>query len=125
MPHQCTNCDEVYPNGTEAILTGCPECGWNRFKYMKEMPGDEAVPEEETESSEKQAIIDSIERAHESGGKEVPLLEDGSIESVRIVEEGSYEINVSSLMDKEEIIMSIGEEGKYVVHLPSAFKGED
>lgn len=125
MPHECTRCETVYPNGTEAILSGCPECGWNRFKYVKdEEPEEEATPAQGDGEGEdrlkRREVLDRIERAHEASGPEQAASVD-DIASVQMEEEGSYRINVSSLMEKEEVIMSIGESGRYVVHLGSAF----
>ncbi|MBS1263201.1 MAG: hypothetical protein MAG715_00372 [Methanonatronarchaeales archaeon] len=119
MPHQCTGCDTVYPNGTEEILSGCPECGWNRFRYILEEDGSDKEAAEP--AGDGGGIIGELERVHESGA-EALTLRDGDIESVRVLDEGSYEINVASLLEKEEIILSIGEAGRYVVHLPSAFR---
>jgi predicted nucleic acid-binding Zn-ribbon protein len=42
MPHQCTNCGHVFADGSKEMLSGCPDCGGNKFQYH---PGD--VPEEE------------------------------------------------------------------------------
>lgn len=33
MPHQCTSCKQVFPNGARDILSGCPECGGRKFQY--------------------------------------------------------------------------------------------
>lgn len=119
MPHECTGCGEVYPNGTEAILKGCPDCGWKRFRYIK----DGRLGPEAGEEGGGQDLLSRLERAHEEGERPATL-SDEDIESVKVLDEGSYEINVSSLMEKDEIILSIGEAGRYVVHLPSAFKDE-
>ncbi len=135
MPHQCTKCEAVFPNGTEEVLSGCPECGWNRFMYIRadrsEDRGDVETagePEEarDEDSLKRREILERIEMAHESSGEVIPLDPDESVDddiaSVWMPEEGSYRINVSSLMEKEEIVMSVGESGRYLVHLPSAFK---
>ncbi|WP_232686801.1 OapC/ArvC family zinc-ribbon domain-containing protein [Halobacterium zhouii] len=49
MPHQCTNCGHVFNDGSKEMLSGCPDCGGNKFQYH---PGE--VPEEpgDTEPSE-------------------------------------------------------------------------
>ena len=43
------------------------------------------------------------------------------IESVRIIEPGTYDINLPVLMNRKELVMS-KEEGSYFVDLPSALK---
>lgn len=35
MPHQCANCQEVYEDGSDAILDGCKDCGSNKFQFVK------------------------------------------------------------------------------------------
>lgn len=132
MPHKCTKCESVFPNGTEEILSGCPDCGWNRFMYVREEPTRAELKERrssraaEEDTGKRRALLQQIEQAHESEPGESSPFDD--IASVQMVEEGTYRINVSSLMEKEEVIMSIGESGRYLVHLPSAFsrkkKGE-
>ena len=33
MPHQCTQCGHTFPDGSKEMLSGCPECGGNKFKF--------------------------------------------------------------------------------------------
>ena len=33
MPHQCTNCGKTFPDGSKEMLSGCPECGGNKFQF--------------------------------------------------------------------------------------------
>ena len=33
MPHQCTTCDKVFPDGSKEMLSGCPNCGGNKFQF--------------------------------------------------------------------------------------------
>jgi len=33
MPHQCTNCGHVFADGSKEMLSGCPDCGGNKFQY--------------------------------------------------------------------------------------------
>lgn len=35
MPHQCTNCGHVFPDGSKEMLSGCPECGGNKFQFKQ------------------------------------------------------------------------------------------
>ncbi|GGL35910.1 hypothetical protein GCM10009037_19390 [Halarchaeum grantii] len=41
MPHQCTNCGHTFADGSKEMLSGCPECGGNKFQFH---PGD--IPED-------------------------------------------------------------------------------
>jgi predicted nucleic acid-binding Zn-ribbon protein len=42
MAHQCLACGHLFPEGSSAILQGCPECKGTRFFYTQE-----ALPEDE------------------------------------------------------------------------------
>jgi len=33
MPHQCTGCGHVFPDGSKEMLSGCPDCGGNKFQF--------------------------------------------------------------------------------------------
>ena len=33
MPHQCTTCDRTFPDGSKEMLSGCPDCGGNKFQF--------------------------------------------------------------------------------------------
>lgn len=43
MPHQCTTCGHVFPDGSKEMLSGCPECGGNAFQFH---PEGEDIPDE-------------------------------------------------------------------------------
>jgi predicted nucleic acid-binding Zn-ribbon protein len=34
MPHQCTNCERVFADGSKEMLSGCPDCGGNKFQFQ-------------------------------------------------------------------------------------------
>jgi hypothetical protein len=33
MPHQCTECGHTFPDGSKEMLSGCPDCGGNKFRF--------------------------------------------------------------------------------------------
>lgn len=33
MPHQCTNCGKTFDDGSKEMLSGCPDCGGNKFQF--------------------------------------------------------------------------------------------
>ena len=136
MPHICTRCSNVFDLG-EDILKGCPNCGWKKFLFVKkEQPDGKAemlppkpiinramgvrIPpsrwekgstaiEEEMQSS--QNVI------HQSDGKP----EEKTLESVKITAPGTYELNLPSLFERDELIMAV-KEGTYFIDLASVFK---
>ncbi|MDV0445421.1 hypothetical protein MmiAt1_09990 [Methanimicrococcus sp. At1] len=135
MPHRCTKCGAVFEDGDSVILTGCPECKWNKFLYVKaeEVTGNaEKMPEpapaasdwniEERIADEQGKSIDSmledIDRALDSDDVNKKELNPDRVDSIRILDAGSYELNLGSIMENEEIVVGIKEEGQYAIDLP-------
>ena len=106
MPHKCANCEQIFDDGAAEILDGCPNCGWNKFLYVPAESETEDVSDTETQVEKPEVV------------EEKPDLK---VESIRILEKGSYELNLEALLEREEIIMSLKEDGRYIVHLPSVF----
>ncbi|SDF73414.1 hypothetical protein SAMN04488589_1276 [Methanolobus vulcani] len=141
MPHKCTRCESIFVDGASVILSGCPNCGWNKFLYVKDEELESKSPEEsETTETGKEHVIDetSSEKADEHSEtiireiddilgvekKESSVTEENGerVESVRILGPGSYELNLDSLLDRKEIVMAFKEDGAYALHLGSVFK---
>lgn len=134
MPHKCTRCEHIFEDGDSVILTGCPNCGWNKFLYVKSEDAEASCEEIEPKASDivdetidttlsKKLITELDEvlgiKKEESCEEEN---EEERVESVRILGPGSYELNLDSLLKRKEIIMAIKENGSYAVDLPSVFK---
>ena len=57
MPHQCTNCGHIFPDGSKEMLSGCPDCGGNTFQFhpagtdVPDEPPDEEPPEPEANTA--------------------------------------------------------------------------
>jgi predicted nucleic acid-binding Zn-ribbon protein len=49
MPHQCTNCGRAFDDGSKEMLSGCPDCGGNKFQFH---PSETDVPEEPDAAAE-------------------------------------------------------------------------
>ena len=141
MPHKCTRCESIFVDGASVILSGCPNCGWNKFLYVKDEELESKSPEEsETTETGKEHVIDetSSEKADEHSEtiireiddilgvekKESSVTEENGerVESVRILGPGSYELNLDSLLDRKEIVMAFKEDCAYALHLGSVFK---
>ena len=135
MPHRCTRCGTIFEDGDPVILSGCPNCGWNKFLYVKkELEGSEnqgkpALEEQklDLESSQDEVVrsIDEALASEQENKKQEPEIEakteEERVESVRILGPGSYELNLDSLLERKELVMAIREEGSYALHLPSVF----
>lgn len=108
MPHRCTECGKEFVDGDMQILKGC-ECGNNKFLY---------VPKKR-EEEEKEEAVDVEEKAEEVKNQ---IAEEMGMETVRIVAPGQYEINLDKVLSREEIIISLQQDGKYLLHLPSLLR---
>ena len=42
----CTGCDRQFPDGSTEMLSGCPDCGGNRFQYIPVTGQDESTATE-------------------------------------------------------------------------------
>lgn len=142
MPHKCTRCENVFEDGAAVILDGCPNCGWNKFLYVGEMPSAPSVKDEDTDihiiDETKKPTEDGAESGHKPAEKFIREIDeilgidhqersvtedDGErVESVRILGPGSYELNLDSLLGRKEIIMAIKQDGTYAVDLASVFR---
>ena len=167
MPHQCTSCERTFPDGSKAMLGGCPDCGGNKFQFLPagtEGPGDDDIleaPSEPVEAAtearaaetgedvaqasarssvvtpdelppvdDRDAVLQEIAQdAAPAGGaeqgREKPDLEtlrrelNDQFESIKIVAPGEYELNLMELYDREEYIIALEEDGRYVIDVPT------
>jgi len=243
MPHQCTACGRTFADGSKEMLSGCPDCGGNKFQFKpagattdeQSTPNgqsatddqstldDRAVSDDQTVSSDRSALderptpdeterlpspspdptdVDPAENAdstdptadstpsgnpdptpaddEESTGTEhvrerdeedvaqasarsdvvspdeldrasrpvdsesgenspgsadsegprpdIDELRDElneQFESIRIVSPGKYELNLMELYDRQEYIISLQEDGRYVIEMPDAWGIQD
>ncbi|QRV17049.1 hypothetical protein JMJ58_09360 [Haloterrigena salifodinae] len=73
MPHECTNCGRTFPDGSKEMLSGCPDCGGNKFQFA---PAARAA----TDSSES-AVTQASDSTGSSGGNAAGTADDaGTVE---------------------------------------------
>ncbi|AZH24061.1 OapC/ArvC family zinc-ribbon domain-containing protein [Haloplanus aerogenes] len=219
MPHQCTNCERVFPDGSKEMLSGCPDCGGNKFQFKPDSAtptptlGDDdassdtsadTAPAEDTPSSPDPSPSPSSDRSPDAstGGSpsvsaptttdtdadyieaesdpsvldesedtaqadarrdvvtrdeldevaspppsaddaartippdsstadDQPDIEDlraelnDQFESIKIVEPGQYELNLMELYDRQECIISLQEDGHYVIEVVDTWRDGD
>jgi predicted nucleic acid-binding Zn-ribbon protein len=123
MPHKCTKCGREFKDGTTDILKGCPSCGGKKFLYIK--------PEDlHKDILEEKSIEDVIEEKKDtllevsSERDEEPVEIYDRIESIRVLNPGSYELNLEKLAKSDEMVMQMGKDDKYIVDLLSMGKVE-
>ena len=62
MPHQCTGCGHTFEDGSKEMLSGCPDCGGNKFQFR---PASASATATATASGSKPASESESERAAE------------------------------------------------------------
>ncbi|GAB6861075.1 Zn-ribbon containing protein [Haloplanus litoreus] len=72
MPHQCTNCERVFPDGSKEMLSGCPDCGGNKFQFK---------PDSATETPTLDDSPNAPTAAGSSASSEPPVGPDSASES--------------------------------------------
>ncbi len=134
MPHKCTRCEGIFKDGAAIILNGCPKCGWNKFLYVRDSASEpltsktthpaQIPPAASKFIKEVDEILGNNATTESKETKQEPRHEEigERVESVRILSPGSYELNLESLLEREEIVMALKEDGTYLVHLPSVFQ---
>jgi hypothetical protein len=48
MPHQCTNCGRTFADGSKEMLSGCPDCGGNKFQFRPASQVTGSAPSDDT-----------------------------------------------------------------------------
>jgi predicted nucleic acid-binding Zn-ribbon protein len=121
MPHKCTKCGREYPDGSTEILKGCGSCGGKKFLYIKEAEIHKDVLEEksieEIAGESKEEVLEVVAPKKK---KEVEMFD--RVETIRILSPGSYEINIEKMAQSDERIVSVGNEGSYIIDLMSMAK---
>jgi predicted nucleic acid-binding Zn-ribbon protein len=114
----CTRCRNVFDEGAD-ILKGCPVCGWKKFMFVKANPR----PGQEAGAAVQEMLKDSPPET-ESKSQEIAQCEakpESKVESIRITEPGTYELNLPTLFERDELIMAV-KDGTYLIDLSSAFR---
>ncbi len=238
MPHQCTGCGHTFDDGSKEMLSGCPECGGNKFQFSPTLdaeddgsaeptdpdrpeepadgssvaetvgrattrvrdfvsnspqpdpdaawpddPGPDEIPDstvgddvdgsdiidadareaaatEDTAQASARSDVVSESDIPSASDPEIETPDDGSddssvdeptadgrivsepsgeepdlselrdqlndqFESIKILEPGQYELNLMELYDREEYIIALQENGRYVIQVPDQWIGDD
>jgi len=124
MPHQCTNCGRAFDDGSKEMLSGCPDCGGNKFQFHpseSQVPDD---PEPDAEPPDPPSPDNSVARTvgnaaatvrdFVGGSSESPAVEDsppadtGAVDSSMSVEDAAQADARSQVVSPDEIPASSG-----------------
>jgi len=118
MPHQCVHCSKIIPVASKELLEGCSECGGHFFFYIKEEQLEKLKEEPiEIPKEEKSKVEKDIRDMAGIPDETTPVILD--IESVRVLGEGKYEIDIVNLFSQKKPVIYKLAEGKYMIDLSS------
>lgn len=175
MPHRCTDCGRIYPDGSDDVLNGC-ECSNNQFEFV---PASQLTESEKPVITRDEEWIEPTDTKHPSQQDTKPLqeIDDDSIivaqenpqtenssqttarktvvseddlpntpssptdvkkpnveelkqrlnsqfEGIKILQPGQYEVNILELYKRQESIIALQEDGRYIINVPSMMKSE-
>jgi len=104
--------------GVRVPPRGRPKVEIEREDIVREMPPQDDVPMDR--SSREKPIVQPANLPSRSSMIETSMKEE-KLESIKITSPGSYELNLPSLFEREELIMAV-KEGTYFIDLSSAFR---
>lgn len=138
MPHKCIRCGKVFADNSPQLLKGC-ECGSRVFIFLRDdqvslkelvesgLELDEELKAVAAKKDVKEVDVSGLgwlEEELEFLTREKPVSIDlEAVENLRILEQGSYEINIASLMKGEPLVVK-SEKGVYYIKLPQPKKKE-
>ena len=118
MPHQCVKCSKIIPLGSKELLEGCANCKGKFFFYIKQEQLDNIKKRTiEIPEAEKKAIEKDIREIVGVTDEEIPVILD--LESVRVIGDGKFEIDLVNIFNKKRPLIYKLEEGKYIIDLAS------
>tara|TARA_Y100000296_G_scaffold42831_1_gene49239 strand:+ start:492 stop:878 length:387 start_codon:yes stop_codon:yes gene_type:complete len=124
MAHQCVKCSRIIPVGSEEIIKGCNNCKGHFFFYIREEQLEKLKEKPiEIPKKEKKKIEKDIRDMAGIPDENAPVILD--IESVRVLSDGKFEIDVVNLFNKKKPLVYKLEEGKYIIDFSFMGDGKD
>ncbi|MFH0713614.1 MAG: Zn-ribbon containing protein [Candidatus Micrarchaeota archaeon] len=111
MPHSCVKCNKSYPDQSEAILKGCT-CGSRIFYFIKTDAPAMCLP------TAKVTEILITEQLIELSKEKPVVINLDDPENIRVIEPGSYELNIPALFRGDPVILRTDSD-VYYVKLPA------
>ena len=119
MSSYCAGCGEELPD-TGSLEDGCPVCGSRRF-YLKKHKDRESSTDgdEKVAGGREEQKVDLIL----TSGEKKPYSEENMLldspESIRILEPGRYDLNLSRLAESDDLVVKVGPDDTFRLDLHS------
>ncbi|HLP80062.1 MAG TPA: Zn-ribbon containing protein [Acidobacteriota bacterium] len=122
MPHQCVRCGKMYEEGSSHIISGCT-CGAKLFYFIRKEILDDVKKDRSLKILSADARAQIEQDIYDIIGDEVdrnlPVVLD--IESVKVLRDGSFELDLVNLFNSKQPLVYRLEEGKYVIDIANSF----
>jgi len=129
MPHVCIRC-KTRLTAASGLAPRCPECGGTKFSFESDRrqrkENDSQIPEETVQAVEP-GIVHEIEQVIQAKEENTPQSEPDnaeSIESIRILEPGKYDLNLLRLAETDDRVIKVGKDGNYRLDLHSMVRSK-
>jgi len=125
MPHQCVHCGKLYPDAAPELLAGC-SCGSRFFFYIKKELAEKIKKKQEEpvelKGLDKKEVEKEVREMIGVVEDDVPVIL--SLESIKVIKPGKFEIDIVNLFDKNRPLIYKLEEGKYIIDLASTMNAD-
>jgi uncharacterized protein len=125
MAHKCTQCGREFQDGSNVILKGCPSCGGKKFLYIQPQDMHKDVLEEKSikqiaeETKEQFLEVKDDRKRPETAHTPQRVEMYDRIESITVINPGSYELNLEKLAESDELVIRMGDDDRYLVDIHS------
>jgi predicted nucleic acid-binding Zn-ribbon protein len=79
MPHQCTGCGHTFEDGSKEMLSGCPDCGGNKFQFRPAGSADPPTDGDEPSTDGNETAIDADTTASSPESPDQPETDASSV----------------------------------------------
>lgn len=126
MPHICLRC-KTRLEAAPGLAPRCPTCGGTRFAFESPRKAETAkAPESEPpipqEPVQPVTDISITVKTRQPEEKPVEPLTPGSVESIRIIEPGKYDLNLLRLAESDDRVIQVGKDGNFRLDLHSMIR---
>ena len=127
MPHICLRC-KTRLESAPGLAPRCPVCGGTRFSFESARKEEKTTVPPETPEERPVCTISTPDADTRITGKdeetcepEQPLNAE-SVESIRILEPGKYNLNLLKLAESDDRVIQVGKDGNYRLDLHSMIR---
>lgn len=126
MPHICLRC-KTRLEAAPGLAPRCPTCGGTRFAFESPRKAEAektTQPEQVSQEKPENAIVTDCPSDECGPLSEKPTepLSPESVESIRIVEPGKYDLNLLKLAESDDRVIQVGKNGNFRLDLHSMIR---